>query len=112
MKEGRERKRERKRKEEGASSGPATRWDAPGRGWPTSGRILAGGGSIGVVDGAAPRRKISKGPEDSRDPDLELESYKNRLSTVSHQRCEKEKSLQNFVPKNFEHVIYNKYLQF
>ena len=76
MKEGRERKRERKRKEEGASSGPATRWDAPGRGWRTSGRILAGGGSIGVVGGAAPRRKISKGPEDSRDPDLELESYK------------------------------------
>lgn len=111
MKEGRERKRERKRKEEGASSGPATRWDAPGRGWRTSGRILAGGGSIGVVGGAAPRRKISKGPEDSRDPDLELESYKNWRSTGPHQRCEKENHHKSLAQKDFEVVIYNEYLK-
>ena len=103
MKEGRERKRERKRKEEGASSGPATRWDAPGRGWPTSGRILAGGGSIGVVGGAAPRRKISKGPEDSRDPDLELESYKIGVQQVLISAAKRK-----ITTKNWPHKILKK----
>ena len=54
-----------------------------------------------------PGRKISNSPEDSRDPDLELESYKNWRSTGPHQRCEKENHHKKVAPQKNLEVIYN-----
>ena len=59
----------------------------------------------GWVAPTHPRRKISKSPEDSRDPDLELESYKNWRSTGPHQRCERENHHKKLAPPKFRSNI-------
>ena len=65
--------------------------------WKNSGRRR----SENMVGWRPPRRKISKSPEDSRDPDLELDLYRNWPSTGPHQRGEKENHRKNFGPKKF-----------
>ena len=56
------------------------------------------------LDGAVPRVKINKGPEDWHHRDLALQSYKNWRSTDPRQRCEKnpKKMLQR---KFFQHPL-------
>ena len=56
------------------------------------------------LDGAVPRAKINKGPEDWHHRDLALQSYKNWRSTDPRQRWEKKKFPKKSCNKNFSNT--------